>query len=77
MLANYSCVCITEHTKYGVFRVDTSDMDTSNSNRVYLCLEEFLKGSIVSLFLFLFLMTVECFVTDDLIVMIMGIIIKR
>ena len=77
MLANYSCVCITEHTKCGVFRVDTSDMDTSNSNRVYLCLEEFLKGSIVSLFLFLFLMTVECFVTDDLIVMIMGIIIKR
>ena len=38
----------------------------------------FLKGSTVSLFLFVsFLMTVECILTDDFIVMIMGIIITR
>ena len=45
---------------------------------VYLQLEMFLKGSTVSLFLFVsFLMTVECILTDDFIVMIMGIIITR
>ena len=46
--------------------------------RVYLFRYFFLKGSIVSLFLFVrLLMTVECIVTDYLIVVIMGIIIKR